>query len=117
MGRFLSLVGAGVFSASQTGLLAYQTGGNAAEWQLTWFDRAGRPTLGDPRAYFDVEFSPDGRTVIFNSTRKGHYDLYRKPANGAGPEELVYADGTDKVPVIWSRDGAGSRMRLRRGHS
>ncbi len=152
VGRFLSLVGAGVFSASQTGLLAYQTGGNAAEWQLTWFDRAGRPagTVGDLRAYLDVEFSPDGRTmiasapdavgnfdlwtydlargvplrfttdpageyfgvwsadgrtVIFNSTRKGHYDLYRKSANGAGSDELVYADGTDKVPVSWSRDG------------
>ena len=149
VGRFLSLVGAGVFSASQTGLLAYQTGGNAAEWQLTWFDRAGRPagTVGDLRAYLDVELSPDGRTmiasapdavgnfdlwtydlargvpvrfttdpageyfgvwsadgrtVIFNSTRKGHYDLYRKSANGAGSDELVYADGTDKVPVSWS---------------
>jgi Tol biopolymer transport system component len=152
VGRFMNLVGAGVFSASQTGLLAYQTGGNAAEWQLTWFDRAGRPagTLGGPLAYFDVEFSPDGRTmiasapdavgnfdlwtydlargvprrlttdpageyygvwsadgrtIIFNSTRKGHYDLYRKAANGAGPEELVYADNTDKVPVSWSHDG------------
>jgi Tol biopolymer transport system component len=32
-------------------------------------------------------------------------DLYRKSANGAGAEELLYADGTDKYPVSWSRDG------------
>jgi len=167
VGRFGGLVNAGVFSASQTGLLAYQTGGDAALSQLTWFDRKGQATgtLGDPRAYFNVEFSPDGRTlmasapdavgnfdlwsydlargapqrfttdpageyygvwsadgrtVIFNSTRKGHYDLYRKSASGAGPEELVYADATDKVPSSWSRDGrslvyftgGGSQFRL-----
>ncbi len=59
----------------------------------------------DPAGEYFGVWSADGRTVIFNSTRKGHYDLYGKPANGAGPEELVYADGTDKVPVSWSHDG------------
>jgi eukaryotic-like serine/threonine-protein kinase len=150
--RFLGLVGAGMFSASATNLLAYQRGSDAAVSQLTWFDRTGEPvgTLGKPRAFFDVEVSPDGttalasapdevgnydlwkydlerdlatrfttdpageyygvwsddgRSVIFNSTRRGHYDLYRKPADGAGPEELVYADDTDKVPLSWSHDG------------
>jgi eukaryotic-like serine/threonine-protein kinase len=31
--------------------------------------------------------------------------LYRKPANGTGAEELLYADDTDKVPTSWSPDG------------
>ncbi len=165
--RSSDLVAMGAFSASQTGLLAYQTGVHGPERKLTWFDRLGKPmgTLGQAQAFFDIEFSPDrktlaasvpdssgnydlwtydiarglptrftsdpageyyaawssdGRTVIFNSTRKGHYDLYRKSANGAGTEELLYADELDKVPMSWSRDGnfllyytgGGSRKQL-----
>ena len=59
----------------------------------------------DPGGEYWAVFSPDRRSVIFNSTRKGHYDLYRKPANGAGAEELIYADDTDKVPTSWSHNG------------
>jgi hypothetical protein len=59
----------------------------------------------DPAGEYWAVFSLDGRTVIFNSTRKGHYDLYRKPAKGAGGEELIYADDADKVPTSWSHDG------------
>jgi Tol biopolymer transport system component len=150
--RFLDLVALGAFSASTTGLLAYQTGTGGGLYQLTWFDRAGKPTgtLGDARPFFgfslspdrknllasasdslgnfdlwmyDVTtgvptrftfdpageyhpvWSPDGRSVIFNSTRKGHYDLYRKSVKGAGAEELLYADDMDKVPTSWSSDG------------
>ena len=150
--RFLALLGVGAFSASSTGLLAYQTGADAAVQQLTWFDRTGKPlgTLGEPRAFWDVEFSPDrktliasapdgvgnydlwtydvardlptrftsnpggeyfgvwsadGRSVIFNSARGGQTDLYRKAANGSGPEERIYADSTGKVPISWSHDG------------
>jgi Tol biopolymer transport system component/tRNA A-37 threonylcarbamoyl transferase component Bud32 len=165
--RFLNLVGTGVFSASTTGLLAYQTGAGATVGQLTWFDRAGHSvgTVGEPRAFFDIEFSPDGKTmlasapdevgnydlwkydldrglatrftsdpageyygqwsadgqsVIFNSTRRGHYDLYRKSVSGGDAEDLLYADDTDKVPVSWSHDGkyllyyqgGGPRYRL-----
>jgi serine/threonine protein kinase len=150
--RFLDLISVGAFSVSATGLLAYQSGEGAGLRQLTWLDRAGTPlgTVGEPRAFFDIEFSPDrktlaasapdivgnydiwwydiarglpsrftsdpageywsvwskdGKSVIFNSTRKGHYDLYRKSADGSGAEELLYTDDNDKVPVSWSPDG------------
>jgi Tol biopolymer transport system component len=150
--RFMELISVGAFSVSATGLLAYQTGEGAGLRQLTWLDSAGKAvgTIGEPLAFFDIEFSPDrkklaasapdmignydiwlydtarglptrftsdpageywsawskdGKSVIFNSTRKGHYDLYRKSADGSGPEELLYADDNDKVPVSWSPDG------------
>jgi eukaryotic-like serine/threonine-protein kinase len=50
-------------------------------------------------------WSPDAGMIAFTSDRKGHSDLYRKPANGAGGEELLYADGFDKFPDSWSPDG------------
>lgn len=53
----------------------------------------------------EAVWSPDGRSIIFNSNRKGHFDLYRKPSNGAGGEELLYADGREKYPTTFSPDG------------
>jgi Tol biopolymer transport system component len=142
----------GVFSASESGVLVYQTGARTAT-QLTWFDRTGRrtATLGDPGDIFSLEFSPDrkyvaeartdaqagrgdiwiydvarglktrftfdpaderlavwspdGRRVVFNSNRNGHFDLFHKQANGVGSEELLLADNLDKNPSSWSPDG------------
>ena len=77
-------------------------------YDLWMFDVArGLPArfTSDPAGEYYAVWSPDGQSVIFNSTRKGHYDLYRKAANGAGAEELLYADNTDKVPNSWSPDG------------
>jgi len=150
--RFLDLVTVGAFTASNSGLLAYQTGPADARKQLTWFDRTGKriSTLGDPRAFFNIElspngrtlaasapdalgnfdlwlydvasglptrftsdpggefygiWSPDGRNVILNTTRKGHYDLFRGLATSAGTEEALYTNDMDKVPTSWSPDG------------
>jgi Tol biopolymer transport system component len=55
-------------------------------------------------------FLPDGRhflysAVAFNSSGRGHLDLYRKLTSGAGAEELLYADGLNKAPTSWSPDG------------
>ena len=59
----------------------------------------------DPASDASPVWSPDGRTIVFRSSRKGHADLYRKSANGAGVEELLYADNLDKAPTSWSADG------------
>jgi Tol biopolymer transport system component len=50
-------------------------------------------------------WSPDGRSVVVNSNRKGNYNLYLKPASGAGAEEPLLEDNTDKYPTSWSADG------------
>jgi Tol biopolymer transport system component len=50
-------------------------------------------------------FSPDGREVVFNSSKKGWLDLYRKSADGSGVEIELFADQSDKGPVDWSPDG------------
>jgi eukaryotic-like serine/threonine-protein kinase len=50
-------------------------------------------------------WSPDGSEIVFASNRKGHYDLYRKPANGAKEEEVLLESNEHKRPWSWSRDG------------
>jgi Tol biopolymer transport system component len=50
-------------------------------------------------------WSSDSQTVVFSSSRRGHFDLYRRAAYGSGPEELLYADESDKYPTSWSSDG------------
>jgi Tol biopolymer transport system component len=50
-------------------------------------------------------WSADGTRVIFTSARRGHFDLYVKPAGGVGQEELLYADEMEKYPTSWSPDG------------
>ena len=50
-------------------------------------------------------WSPDGETILFASSRRGRFDLCRKPARGGGAEELLFADADDKFPRSISPDG------------
>src|SRR5262245_43680143 len=56
----------GVFSASQTGILAYQTGGEIIGSNLFWRDRAGKQTgaLGESAGYMELSISPDRQKVV-----------------------------------------------------
>ena len=58
----------------------------------------------DPADEFSGLWSRDGVDMVFNSRRQGRFDLYRKAANGTGPEELLHADQFDKTPTSWSPD-------------
>ncbi|HKV99152.1 MAG TPA: protein kinase [Vicinamibacterales bacterium] len=42
---------------------------------------------------YDPAFSPDGRTIIFNSNRQGPFALFQRAADGSGQDQLVI-DGT-----------------------
>ncbi len=143
----------GIFSVSEQGVLAYQTGTGQSGSQLTWFDRSGKslgmlgdlalyrsprlspdgkrvtvvitdPQTGnqdlwlyevarplrthftfDPAPERDHVWSPDGSRIVFNSTRKGLYDLYQKASNGSGSEELLLESNFDKLPTSVSPDG------------
>jgi Tol biopolymer transport system component len=59
----------------------------------------------DPAEERQAAWSPDGRSLVFNSNPKGHFDLFRKQANGVGNEELLFADGLEKYPTSWSPEG------------
>jgi Tol biopolymer transport system component/tRNA A-37 threonylcarbamoyl transferase component Bud32 len=59
----LAIIGStGVFSVSPGGALAYRTGDQGANYQLTWFDRQGKilSTFGQPGPDQSIVLSPDG---------------------------------------------------------
>ena len=63
-----------------------------------------RFTFG-PATELQSIWSPDGSRIIFNSNRKGHFDLYQKSSTGAATEEVLLEDNVDKYPTSWSPDG------------
>jgi Tol biopolymer transport system component/predicted Ser/Thr protein kinase len=58
----------------------------------------------DPALDDNPVWSPDGRELIFASTRKGAFDLYRKVIGG-GPDQLIFASNNQKWPHLWLKDG------------
>jgi Tol biopolymer transport system component len=50
-------------------------------------------------------WSPDGKYVAFASNRSGVFDLYRKPANQSGDDELLFRSEFTKEPTDWSPNG------------
>jgi Tol biopolymer transport system component len=77
--------------------------GNADLWLLD--------DVRTTRFTFDVSldryaiWSPDGSRIVFDSNRKGQRDLYQKPSNGAGSEELLLESPQDEAALDWSADG------------
>jgi serine/threonine protein kinase len=59
----------------------------------------------DGAADEDPVWSPDGTQIAFRSTRKGSSDLYIKPSDGSGEEQLLLENPNLKLPQDWSKDG------------
>lgn len=51
-------------------------------------------------------WSPDGRSVAFNSDRDGNGDVFVIPARGGVPEQLTFRSSWDDLEC-WDRDGSG----------
>jgi serine/threonine protein kinase/Tol biopolymer transport system component len=49
-------------------------------------------------------WSPDGTRIAFASNRKGAFDLYMKPSNGVGAEEVQRETPNTKFTQDWSKD-------------
>ncbi len=94
----------GVFTASETGLLAFQRGGAETLSRIRWFERSGKPGeyLTEPDVYFEASLSPDGKTAAVTVGDPGDvwlYDLAR------GIRSRLTFDPLNDVGPVWSPDG------------
>jgi Tol biopolymer transport system component len=63
-----------------------------------------RLTFGPVTNAYPV-WSPDGKWIAYDSDREGYSELFRKPSDGSGAEELLLKETSLHVPTDWSRDG------------
>lgn len=59
----------------------------------------------NPADETDPVWSPDGRELVFSSTRKGATNLYRKVIGG-GDEEILLDSAEQKYAKLWLKDGS-----------
>ena len=105
--RFDAGITRGVFSASRTGLLLFQSGGVRAGSQLLWFDRAGKQTgkIGGQAMQFSIRIAPDGKHVaaqIFEPSAS-NVDLWVLDLQRNVRTRLTFDPAADMLPV-WSPD-------------
>jgi Tol biopolymer transport system component len=94
------------FSASETGVVAYRTGGSASS-QLTWLDRAGRQlsAVGPIGEYLNPELAPDGKqAAIERSGLSGNRDIWLIDLARDAFTRFTFDQAMHYMPV-WSPDG------------
>jgi serine/threonine-protein kinase len=78
--------------------------------QDIWIWDFARQTLtrltSDPSGDLAPVWTPDGKTVVFASTRTGVYNLYAQPADGTGPAIRLTDGGNTQAPDSVTPDGA-----------
>jgi eukaryotic-like serine/threonine-protein kinase len=50
-------------------------------------------------------FSPDGKSIVYNSVEGSVFDLYEGPTAGMGQHRLLLKSKFNKIPSDWSEDG------------
>jgi len=50
-------------------------------------------------------WAPDGKKLVFTSSRGGQFDLYQMDSSGEGGQQLLYASSDAKFASSWSGDG------------
>jgi serine/threonine protein kinase/Tol biopolymer transport system component len=110
--------GFGLFSASSSGVLAYQTGAGTTATQLVWFDRTGKQigTLGDSATYADLELAPDEKRASISISDGQQRDIWAYDV-ARGLRTRITFDPADELSSVWSPDGSRLVFNSRRkGH-
>jgi Tol biopolymer transport system component len=80
--------------------------GNADIWLIDRLRGELRRLTTDPEVDGASVFSPDGRRLVYSSTRKADvWDMYEIPADGTGSPTLLLESGEQKNSEDWSKDG------------
>jgi Tol biopolymer transport system component len=99
----------GIFSVSNTGLLAYQAGAMLEQSQLVWLDRTGASAgaVGSPGNFFGVRLDRSGHrfAVEVTNPRSGDIDIWLGDLARGVLTRLTSGQFVHDSPV-WSPDGA-----------
>jgi Tol biopolymer transport system component/tRNA A-37 threonylcarbamoyl transferase component Bud32 len=80
-------------------------GGNTDVWVIDIARGTKTRLTFDPANDSYQIWTPDGSKIIYSSTRAPRTDIYMKPADGSGAEELLLKDDGDKIWKSISPDG------------
>jgi Tol biopolymer transport system component len=88
-------------------VLVYQSGGEMADSQLAWHDRAGKriSTVGPPGNYSAVWLSPDENRVAIVRNEKSNDNIWLIDIARNTPTRFTFVPAFDVNPV-WSPDGS-----------
>jgi Tol biopolymer transport system component/predicted Ser/Thr protein kinase len=96
----------GLFSASENGILAYQSA-KGSKTQFTWLDRQGKVTgtVGTQGTHNSLSLSPDGKRVAYDEAdlRTGEVSVWLV---GAEEAPLRFTFGSIGFFPVWSPDGS-----------
>jgi len=99
---------AGLFSVSQSGVLAYRVGPGASGTQLVWFDTAGNNTgsVGNKGNYDRPALSPDGTRVAVTEfdSQSGDSNIWVFDLTRGTRTKITFSAGRNDFP-IWSPTG------------
>src|SRR6185436_17885736 len=112
----------GIFSASDTGLVLYQDGAEAAASSLVWFNRDGtrQSVVGELGSARCVRLSPDNAFAIVGLIGpNGQLDLWRVTTATGERLRLTYEPESTELSAFttWSPDGRFIAYGVRRGQS
>ena len=99
---------AGLYSISDTGVLAYRVGAGGDQRQLYWYDDQGKTlgSIGDKGTYSNPTISPDGtRAAVAAFDRQtGNSNIWVVDLSRGNSTKVTFNSGRNDFP-IWSPDG------------
>jgi Tol biopolymer transport system component/predicted Ser/Thr protein kinase len=99
---------AGLFSVSETGVLAYRVGSGGDQRQLNWYDIQGKPlgTIGEKGSYENPALSPDETKVAVAAfdRQSGNSNIWVVDVARGNSTKVTFNAGRNDYPV-WSPDG------------